>query len=745
MSGISDDQLRAFMQPDSEGEKGIGDFLAILWDSRWTVVVVTLVSLALGTLYAFLAAPTYRSDFAVQIEQSTPGGATASTLLGQNLSGFLGVSSQATTEIEVLNSRLVLGQTVDDLRLFVVAEPRRFPVLGRLVAKSAPKDQPAKPLFGLRSYAWGNERIEVDVFDVPAQFYRAKWIVVAQGDGRYRLLLDGEKILDGVVGQLAAGETSVGKISLKIDKLTGEPDTEFTLIRNERLDTIDQLSKSLLIAERSKDSDVVGVTLEGKDPVWVARVLNQMAQIYLRQNADRKSAEAQNMISFLDGQLPVIKSQLGESEKAYNAFRREHVILDLREEAKLLLKQSVDGEAQLAELQQRRAALIPRFMEHAPEVTAIDQQIAALNSTMSASKDRIKRLPNDEQAALGLMRDLEVNTQLYTNLLNNLEQLRVVKAGKIGSVRIVDNAVAPYYPVKPKKLLVICLSAIVGFLLGICVSLARAGMQSGVEDCDVIESRLGLPVYATIPKSRGGSRWMSVLCKRKQQGRLAFENPSDSVIESLRSLATALHFTMQDAPTNSIMISGPAPGVGKSFVASNLAAILGSMNKRVLLIDADLRRGTLHDSFGVGRNKGLSEIISGVGKIENLIHREVGPGLDFISTGAIPPNPAELLLHPNFDRFQKEVCALYDIVIFDTAPVLAVTDAAIIGRLSGVALLVLRFGAHPVREIEMTVRRLTQAGVNLKGTVMNGVPLANGKFRYGRYKYSYQYSYDDKR
>ncbi|WP_321798788.1 polysaccharide biosynthesis tyrosine autokinase [Caballeronia sp. J97] len=733
------------MQPNADGEKGMGDYLAILWDGRWMAAIVTMIILVLGTLYAFLAPPTYRSNFAVQIEQPNPVGTTASTLLGQNLSGFLGVSSQATTEIEVLNSRLVLGQTVDDLRLFIVAEPRRFPVLGRLVAKSADKDQVSKPLFGLRSYAWGTESIDVDVFDVPPQLYRAKWIVVAEKGGKYRLLLDGEKILDGVTGKLESGETDAGKVSLKIDRMIGEPDTEFTLIRNERLDTIDQLSKSLLIEERSKDSGVVGVTLEGKDPAQIARVLNEMAQTYLRQNADRKAAEAQNMISFLEGQLPLVKSQLEVSEKAYNDFRREHAVLDLGEEAKLLLKQSVDGEAQLAELQQRRAALIPRFMETAPDVNAIDQQIAALKSTISAGKDRIKRLPNDEQAALGLKRDLEVNTQIYVNLLNNLEQLRVVKAGRIGSVRIVDNAVTPYFPVKPKKLLVVCLSAIVGLLLGICTAFARAGMQSGVEDCEEIESGLGLPVYATIPHSGGESGLMPLLRKQKRGSCLAYENASDSAIESVRSLATTLHFALQGASNNSIMISGPAPGVGKSFVASNLGAILGSMNKRVLLIDADLRRGALHDSFGVDRGRGLSDIVSGMGKFEDCVHRGVGPGLDLISTGAIPSNPVDLLLHPGFDRFRKEVCAQYDIVLFDTAPVLAVTDAAIIGRLTGMALLVLRFGAHPAREIEMTVRRLTQAGVNLKGTVMNQVPLANGKLRYGRYKYAYQYSYDDKR
>jgi tyrosine-protein kinase Etk/Wzc len=358
MLRANDDQLRGFMQPEATADEGLGDYLTILWDSRWIVATVMLIVLALGTLYAFLAPPTYRSDFAIQIEQPSPAGTSAQTLLGENLSGFLGVTSQATTEIEILNSRLVLGQTVDELRLDITAEPRRFPVLGRLAAKSATPGIIAKPWFGLRRFAWGGESIRVDAFDVPPTLYDEKWIVTAGTGNTYQLSLDGEKVLEGVVGKPASATASFGAISLKIDQLVGEPGTQFVLVRHERLATIDELSKLLVIEERSKDSGVVGVTLEGKDPAQVASVLNRMATIYLHQNADRKAAEAQNMIAFLEGQLPSIKSQLEASERSYSEFRRKRNVIDLSEEAKLLLKLSVDNQTQLADLEQHRAALM---------------------------------------------------------------------------------------------------------------------------------------------------------------------------------------------------------------------------------------------------------------------------------------------------------------------------------------------------------------------------------------------------
>jgi tyrosine-protein kinase Etk/Wzc len=741
----NDDQLRAFMQPETPSEEGLGDYLTILWDHRWIVASVMLTVLVLGTLYAFLAPPTYRSDFAIQIEQPSPAGTSAQTLLGENLSGFLGVTSQATTEIEILSSRLVLGQTVDELRLDITADPRRFPVLGRLAAKSEAPGTVGKPWFGLSRFAWGGESISVDSFEVPPTLYDEKWTLTAGADHTYQLSFDGEKVLDGVVGQPASATASFGTVSLKIDKLVGAPGTQFILIRHERLATIDGLLKELVIAERSKDSGVIGVTLEGKDPANVASVLNRMANIYLHQNADRKAAEAQNMIAFLEGQLPSIKSQLEASEQAYSEFRRKRNVLDLSEEAKLLLKQSVDSQAQMADLEQHRAALMSRFMSNAPDVNALDAQISSLKDTIASSNGRIKQLPDNEQAAVGLMRDVQVNTQIYTNLLNNLEQLRVVKAGKIGSVRVVDFALTPYFPVKPKKVLVVALSVVIGLLLGVCAAFAYRGMFSGVEDPDVIESQLGLSVYSTIPHSRKESSLTSMLRKDTSNRCLAYANTSDSAIESIRSLTTALHFAMLGARNKLIMIAGAAPGVGKSFVAANMSAILGSMNKRVLLVDADLRRGYLHESFGVSRELGLSDVISGQIELAQAIHKDVGPGLDFLATGAIPPSPAELLLHPTFEQILKDLNELYDVVVIDTPPVLAVTDAAIVGRLAGVALLVVRFGMHPVKEIETAAKRLAQAGVNLKGAVLNAIPVARGRLRYGRYKYSYHYAYEEKR
>ena len=220
---------------------------------------------------------------------------------------------------------------------------------------------------------------------------------------------------------------------------------------------------------------------------------------------------------------------------------------------------------------------------------------------------------------------------------------------------------------------------------------------------------------------------------------LAIDTPTDPAIESLRNLRTALHFGMMNVDNNCIMIAGPGPQVGKSFVSVNLAAVLTSNDKKVLLIDADLRRGHLHEYLGIERQNGLSDFIGGAIPVDQALHQTAVPGLTLMPTGTIPPNPAELLLHERFSHALNELTPNFDHVIIDSPPILAVTDAAIIGQMVGGVLMVLRAGQHPMREIEQAVKRLKQAQVNLRGLLFNDINAQSQ--RYGAGKYSYQYAY----
>jgi tyrosine-protein kinase Etk/Wzc len=199
---------------------------------------------------------------------------------------------------------------------------------------------------------------------------------------------------------------------------------------------------------------------------------------------------------------------------------------------------------------------------------------------------------------------------------------------------------------------------------------------------------------------------------------------------------------MMDAPNRVVMISGPSPTIGKSFVSSNYAVLLANSEPsgRVLIVDGDMRRGNLHRYFGIRkRDGGLSEILAGQRSWQEVRKKTEVPGLDLITSGIVPPNPSELLMTSRFPVFIKEVALEYDMIIIDAPPVLAVTDAVVIGRHAGTVLLITKSKMHPPDEIRTAVKRFESAGIRPKGCIFNDVPKLNSGYKYYRYAYHYNY------
>ena len=358
---------------------------------------------------------------------------------------------------------------------------------------------------------------------------------------------------------------------------------------------------------------------------------------------------------------------------------------------------------------------------------------------------RVEGLPATQQELLRLTRDVAVTTEIYTALLNSSQELDVLRAGTVGNVRVIDEAAVNIeVPVKPKKAMIAVIATLLGGFIGIALVLLRQAMNRGIEDPDAIEN-LGLPVYAAIPfskdqeilekhtKSKGKGTFSSSLL-------LAVNNPADLAVESLRSLRTSLHFARLEAKNNILMISGPSPSVGKSFVSSNLGVIMAQAGQKVLLIDADMRKGYVNKMFRVPAENGLSELLASRITSSDAIHTTEVENLHIVPRGQIPPNPSELLMHQNFASFLDNVKDEYDMVIIDTPPILAVTDAAIVGRRVGMSLIVTRFGLNSAKEIEVTKRRFEQNDIQLKGAIFNAVEKKASAYGYGNYGY-YNYEY----
>lgn len=713
--------------------------LGTLLDRKWFIVLVTTVFAIIGVAVAVLSTPIYKATALVQVEESSP------SVPGlDDMAGMFESSSAAVTEIELLKSRSVIGEAVDTLKLDIIAEPKLFPVIGGKLYRSFAAESEgdiAEPLLGLSSYAWGGESINVFRFNVPKAFEDEEFeLVVGEGNTFELFNPDGESVLEGVVGK----DESAGFYELTLRDLNARPGTEFVLIKKNRYRTIIELQQEISAGEKGKDSGIIAMSYEHKGPTHAEKVLDKVAKTYVRRNVERNSAEAQKSLEFLEVQLPEVKKQLEYAEERFNDYQIKRQSINISLETQGVLEQVVELETKLQELELKRLELSRKFKESHPTYQGVLEQIEAVEKQKQKLVGEVGNLPETQQELLRLKRDVEVSNQIYTLLLGKTQELDIVRAGTVGNVRVVDAAaVDTTEPVKPKKAIIAIVATLLGGFLAVAIVLIQKVMHRGVEDPSEIES-IGLPVYASVPysdfqdKLTGFNRARKV--KDKPKSILAVDNPADLSIEALRSLRTSLHFAMMEAKNNIIAISGPSPGVGKSFISVNLATVLAQSGKKVLIIDADMRKGYLQTQFGMKWDDGLSDLLSGRLNLEQVTKKSQVEGLDVITRGQIPPNPSELLMHSNFSKMVAEVSGKYDIIIVDTPPILAVTDPAIVSAHAGSTLLVTRFGQNHLREIELTRNRFEQNGIDVKGVVFNGVVrrASNAYGYYGYYNYEYK-------
>lgn len=717
----------------------LGEIVAALLDYRWLIAAITLAGLLLGAAWTFVARPEYRASGLIQVEEKASSALSGLKELG-SLMGLAGDTTVA-AEQEILNSRMVLDKVIEKQKLNIFAEPRYFPIFGRAIASRYKGEGVAPALLGLSSFAWGGESIQVDSYSVPKDMLDERIVLSVRTDGAYELIGDdGQSILKGRVGERATS----GAYSIFVAKLVANPGTSFRLMKLSSDAALEELTKRYAIKERGKKSGILDVSLQGKDPEKIGVILDDILNTYVRQNVERRSAEAENTLAFLEKQLPEVKRQMDVAEAAYNSYRQNRGSLDLNIETQSVLQSLVEVDNQIVALKQERDELRQYFTPEHPRIQAADARIEKLKQRRTQFDSAVSKLPDTQQEILRLARDVEVNTALYTNLVNTSQQLRVSKAGTVGDVRIIDSAAVSSQPVGLKSYVIIVIAAVMGFCVSVAVVWVVRSLRVVVENPDEIESKLGLPVYASIPHSTEEAA-INRRAKGSRTGELlAVSNPDDDAIESLRSLRTTIHFALLDAQQNSILITGASPGLGKSFISKNLGAVLAQTGKRIVIVDADLRRGHINKEFGLRRELGVSEYVAGETSIDDVVKPTAVPNLWVVTTGQIPPNPSELLMHLRFEELLEHLGERFDTLIVDAPPILAVSDAAIIGRHVGATLMVARAGRHPVRELEQAVKRLVQAGVQVKGFVFNDLDVNRQRYRYGYQGYVYRYSYAKK-
>ncbi|MBZ6688971.1 polysaccharide biosynthesis tyrosine autokinase [Klebsiella grimontii] len=699
-------------------EIDLGRLFGELIDHRKLIISVTALFTLFALVYALFATPIYQADALVQVEQKQ-GNAILSNLSQILPSG----QPQSAPEIALLQSRMILGKTVSDLNLQAQVKQDYFPVLGRGWAR----------LLGEKPGVINITRLYLPTRsdDVP----EIKLTVI--DNLNYEINFDEHKFT-GKVGELV----NDNGISLKIDKLDAEPGTTFTISFISKLKAITELQNTFSVVDLGKDTGMLTLSLMGDDPDLIRRIIDSISHNYLSQNIDRQAAQDAKSLDFLNIQLPKVRHELDIAEDKLNQYRRQKDSVDLSLEAKSVLEQIVNVDNQLNELTFRESEISQLYTKEHPTYKALMEKRKTLQDEKGKLNQRVSAMPKTQQEILRLSRDVESGQAVYMQLLNRQQELSIAKSSAIGNVRIIDEAVTETKPVKPIKVIVLLVGIILGFVVSVGMVFLRVYLRRGIESPEQLEDA-GINVYASIPVSEVfAKKALQSGWKKKQQseiqGFLAVENPADLAIEAIRGLRTSLHFAMMEARNNVLMISGASPNAGKTFVSTNLAAVIAQTGKKVLLIDTDMRKGYTHKLFNISNDNGLCDILSGKIDIGRAVKTITQGGFDFISRGVVPPNPAELLMHRRFGELIEWGSRHYDIVVLDTPPILAVTDAAIIGHYAGTTLLVARFEQNTVKELEVSFKRFEQSGVIAKGCILNGVvKKASSYYGYGYSHYGY--------
>ncbi|ODN44046.1 capsular biosynthesis protein [Piscirickettsia litoralis] len=682
------------------------------------------------------------------------GSGSLSSVISGELPSILGTSqtnAKAQTEVNLIQSRSVLEPVIKSLHLDVVAEPDYFPVIGKGLAHRYDatnySNEYASPPLWLSSFAWGGESIDIGQFEVSEPLKSSATIsntftLVNLGQGRYELYDPKNRMLGkGEVGKPFAKQlNSFTRVYLLVNSLQSPVGVKFKLKELHMMDALKAVSKKLTVGLAGKETPLINLGYTSYSPEKTAEILDAIADQAVRQDIYRKSEQAAKTLSFLNKRIPSVQQSVYQAEKALNDYRAKSGNVSLTDETKLVMKTITDLETKIYDLRVQKAQLLQQFTERSVQVEQANTSIAALEAQLRSLNIRLKSLPQADQVAVNLVRNAKVQNAIYTNLMEKIQQFELLKAGTVGDLSIIDYANVPYKKSNKSGAIIVILAGLMGFFLSVAYVFIRKALFQGIEDPDIIENRHGLSVLGTLLASKAQEHQIKEFKKNKvMQLKLLSElDPMDMTVEALRSLRTNLTFELAAAKNNIINISGPCPNVGKTFVSVNLAHVLSETGQRVLVIDGDLRRGSMHDYFGLSREHGLVDVLEGKLTTEQAVHKTHIDNLDMMPTGALVAKHAELLMSNKLGEALEQLSSSYDVVVIDTAPILAITDASLVAQYAGTNIAVFADAMHDDKEIELTIHRFEKAGVKLAGFIFNNMQLATTTLS-NKYKYAYRY------
>ncbi|MFK4000662.1 GNVR domain-containing protein [Psychrobacter namhaensis] len=733
------------------------DLMALLFAilRGWkTILFFALIGLLVGVLYSRYETTIFKSDALIQIESSS-GGISA---LGSNISDLVASeSSLAQTEAELIKSRMVLKTVVDMLNLSIRLNDPTVDAIDKIrTNRIYTQENMPESVF----LATSDGNAQISQFDVSEDYLDKSFTLVGSSEGF--TMTNGLDTFKGRLNTPHRFNGTDGFIEITVDNLPVN-ERPISITKQSLQNTTDAIKGALTVSELGSKTGIIQLSMVGSNQEQVSRILRQIILSYIDQNNSRGSEETTRTIAFMETQIPELKQTLEASEKAFNDFRTENGTIDIGQESSILLSENARIDSQLSELRLKKADLTTYYTEEHPLVIQIDDQIAELQSRIQVIDNRIEGLPEIQREFLQLSEDVNINREIYLNLLKNYQQLQIAQAGQVGFARIIDLPINTYRAIAPKKSLIVLLATLTGLLLGIMLVMLKNLIKKVVKDPDRLEAKTGVPVVATVPRSPLLTRLRKN--KKAPNRLLAYVDHNSLSYEAIKSLRTNLMFGMPvkgraGQRAKVILITGERPGVGKSFISANLTEVFAQLDKKVLIMDADMRLGELHKMFSMSQDNGLADYLSQDALSQNMTHFSqentqvpeavniqessnlasfIHPtgidNVDFIPRGEHPRNPASLLANGRFNTLMAELNLHYDYIVIDSPPVLAASDAMILAQHADKVLMVTRYDVSIEGQVVYAVNQMNKANIQVDGIILNDVQQGITS------KYSYHYSY----
>lgn len=716
---------------ENDGDLDLSDLLAQLLARKWLIVAFALLGGLIGLIIGQLGPNEYRATSVVQIEKRSSGVVLPEELIGNLLSGDQARGSSFETEIHVIRSQLILGPVVEELGVNARVEPVRAPIIGDLLARRS------IPLLGSLlsdAYQRPGDSISLNQLRVSDDLIGVPISLRVTGSDRFEITSPNSATVTGQVGTIV---TLGNDIQLQVTELNAPEGREYRIFAVPLRNGVGRLRSGLSVNER-RSTGIVDFSFTSADPDFSVAATNTVVESYRLQNLQRRSAEIDQSIEFIEEKIPDVQRELEAASTALATYREAQENIELSLGTQELLDQLIQIQARLGELEFQEQQLAQRLTPNHPDYQALLAERTQLQNRRDNLRNDLQDVPAAEQEFARLQERVVSARELERQLMARAEQLRVLRASAVGNIRVLEAAEVARL-VGPNRHMPPLGGLFSGLAFGILLVFALNFLRRGIEDAREVEE-LGLSVLGSVnkvPKLTGARNGIPAYA-------LVRHEPSNVAVEAFRGLRTGMRFTLAARNAKTLMITSCAPADGKSFVSLNLAMINAALGTRVLLIDADLRRGKLGRNFGTKKKKtGLVQVLVGEAGLSSAIQKDPETGLDFIGGGARPPNPAELLESDAFADLLSVLSDQYDLIIVDAPPILAVTDAAIIGQKTDISLMLVRHLVTTKAQLQAALKGLELAGITPAGVIINQYDMKKSRYgEYGGYHYgAYNYNY----